>query len=169
MKNLFYPILFALIFSCQASPETKFERDGVAFTCPEGWKITEQETVEDIGYYLTIEKDGLTSSGLVIFTWLNTPVDLEDWLTGYQEEMKNQPVYKTAGITFEEAQPGEFAGFETTRSDYSVDLLGVEHKGSIHLFYGNDKSIAILVQEATEDHDENKAGFRIIEQSFTDQ
>ena len=79
MKNAALLLLFLFItFSCKESIETKFEKDGVSLTCPQGWKITDQENFDDEGYYLSIEKDGFDSSGLFSITWVNINLDLDE-------------------------------------------------------------------------------------------
>jgi len=71
--------IFLFITSCSESKPAKFERDGVLITSPTGWEITDQESIDDQGYYLSIEKDGFDSSGIVTMTWINGEIDLGEW------------------------------------------------------------------------------------------
>ena len=50
---------------------------------------------------------------------------------------------------------------------FSVTIVGLKHEGIVHAFYGADKTIAVLRQEAVEDTAENQDGFKSIESSFT--
>lgn len=52
-------------------PRENFFKDGVSFTCPSNWSVTEQEDLDGVGYYLSVEKTGLNASGLLTITWIN--------------------------------------------------------------------------------------------------
>ena len=66
MRNTIYLIMtFVLLMSCKETTESKFEKDGISLTCPSGWKIIDEENLDNQGYYLSIEKDGL----IEVKTW----------------------------------------------------------------------------------------------------
>ena len=159
--------IFAIFTSCQQSPETKFSKDGISMTCPAGWKITDEGPIEDQGYSISIEKDGLNSSGLLAVSWLNDSLDLNAYMEIYLEEMKGNAVYKTSNITFEPFSDSQYNKNNSLSVKYKLSLLSVAHTGVIHIFYGNNKTVAILRQEAVEDLGENKDGFELLERTFT--
>jgi len=168
MKHILFTVLiFSVLISCKESPETKFEKYGISLTCPTGWKITDEENLDNQGYYIAIEKDGFNSSGLVAVTWVNDSLDLYSWLEIFQDELKNNIVYKYSNLIFETPTRNEFNKSSSIAAAFKVSIIGVKHEGIIHVFYGNDKTIAVLIQEAVEDKAKNKTGFDIIERSFT--
>ncbi len=167
MRILFVAILFCIAtFSCTESPEKKFSKNGISFTCPKGWIITEEEDYNNEGYYLSLEKEGITSSGLLTVTWINDSLDLYSYLEVFQTELKNNVIYKHTDLSFDPSIPGIFNSDTTLSTTYGVSILGVGHRGIIHAFYGKGKTIAILKQEALEDIKSNKIGFSKIEESF---
>ena len=78
MKKLTLCFTAVLIFTLSAhhSVAQTFNKQAVSFTIPEGWTLTEEEDFDGKGYYLSIEKDGELSSGLVTISWLNDSADL---------------------------------------------------------------------------------------------
>lgn len=166
-RNLSFVLpCFLLCIACAPSPEVPVSRSGVSFICPAGWKITEEESYDDEGHYLSLEKAGFNSSGLFTITWVNDSIELSSWLEVFQEELRNNFIFKNSNLEFGEAGEGTFAGNPTLASKFTVSLLGLDHEGMLHVFYGKDKTIALIRQEALEDHAANREGFTLIEQSF---
>jgi hypothetical protein len=167
MKNFLILILILFSFnSCQETPQTKFEMDGVSLISPKGWKITDEENLDDQGYYLSIEKDGLNSSGLVTLSWINTKLDLNEWINGHRDEMKNNVIYKNSNLIFGDEVNNTFNNINTTSLDFTMSVFGVKHQGIIHFFYEKEKTFSLLMQEAIEDKVKNKSGFELIEKSL---
>ncbi len=169
MKH-FIPFLFVcFLLACgaAASPERKFDKHDVAFTCPTGWKITEEDSMDGEGYYLSCEMDGLTSSALLTMSWVNDTIDLDAMLELYKEELKNNEIFKRTNITFEAIEDGTYNGKPARVANYRLTLLSDETEGSLYCFYGSMKTFALVKQQSTEDDAKNKKGFELIESSFT--
>lgn len=169
MKTLLSILIpISLLFSCSSPPskEVKFEKSGISFTCPDGWKITEEDSLDGDGYYLACEKDGVISSGLFTLTWVNDTVALEEMMTVYQDELKNNVIFKNTNIKFGPSTEGEFNNYQTLQSSYNLTLLGDKTEGTMYCFYGNGKTIGLVKQQSLEDDSKNKQGFEIIETSF---
>lgn len=167
MKNLIIILCFFItLSSCQETPATKFEYDGVSLISPKGWAITDQENLDDEGYYLSIEKDGMDASGLLSISWINYEFDLNEWMSIYKDELTNNIIYEYADLTFGEQKEDVFNDINTISISFTANILGLKHDGVIHFFYEKDKTFAILRQEAHEDKTSNKDGFELIEQSF---
>lgn len=167
MKN--FLILILILFacnSCQETPQTKFEMDGVSLTIPKGWKITDEENLDDQGYYLSIEKDGLNSSGLITLSWINGELDLNEWINIHKDEMKNNIIYKNSNLIFGDEIKNKFNDLNTTSLEFTASLLGLKHEGIINFFYEKEKTFSLLMQEAIEDKVKNKTGFELIERSL---
>lgn len=167
MKNLIYLILFTSFLSSCESPEVDFKMKDVSFTCPKGWRITETEDyVEEDGYYVSIEKDGLNSSGIVTIEWVADSFDLELWIETFKVELQNNIIFKTADLSFGDLYDSEFSGYETVSVDFYMNLFGLKHEGKYSVFHHENKTISVLKQGANEDVNANEPGFSIIENSF---
>ncbi|WP_324025576.1 hypothetical protein QSV08_20675 [Maribacter sp. BPC-D8] len=159
--------IFLFLTSCSESKPAKFERDGVSITSPTGWGITDEENIDDLGYYLSVEKDGFDSSGIITITWVNGEMDLNEWVDIYKEELENNIIYKNSKLNFKSVAEGSFNDINSTSLKFTASILGLDHEGDIHFFYKGDKTFAILIQQATEDNATNKPGFDLIEKSFS--
>ena len=135
-------------------------------TSPQGWKISDEENLDDQGYYLSIEKDGLESSGLFSLTWVYGEFELNDWIRVHKEEMKNNIIYRNSNLAFGGLHESKFNNLNTSSLEYTVSLLGVKHEGTFHFFHAQEKTFTVVIQEAIEDRADNRAGFEMIEQSF---
>ncbi|WP_103069502.1 hypothetical protein [Aquimarina sediminis] len=160
-------LFFCILISCKESPETKFKKDRIQFICPSGWKITDEQDYDNKGFYVSVEKDGFDSSGVITISWINDSLDLNTWLSDFQEELRNNSIYKNSNLNFKTPTNDNFNNIHSIATGFQLNLLGVTHEGVIHVFYKNNKTIAILKQEAIEDKSMNKAGFDRLEQSFT--
>ena len=132
MKKLLFLILTCVIFfSCNESPEIKFEKDGVSFICPQGWAITDQEDL-DGGYYIIIEKDGFNSSGQAIITWAdnfdNSNFNFEEHLKIWEENLKEEWILDASNITFGDYYDNTFNNSRSMSTNYTASLLGVPHE-----------------------------------------
>ena len=161
-----FTILLFLASSCIVSPPVKVNLEGVSFTCPEGWKITDHENYFGFGNYIAIEKDGFKSSGIISYTWLNSESDLDDYLTELKVELKSSLFFRKSDLSFGEAYESSYNYLDTKTVDYHFTLFKVEHKGIIYLANEAGKTICILKQEAIQDSQENKAGYDKLERSF---
>jgi len=146
------------------APGGNFLRDGVPFTYPSGWSITEQEDLDGAGYYLSVEKAGFDASGLITLTWINGVLDSRDYLEIIQEEYKNQKLFN--GLEFQSARDDSFNGIQSISCDFKFNIFGVKHRGVIYVFVRGENTYSIIKQEAIEDISNNKNGFELIEGSF---
>jgi hypothetical protein len=166
MRTIIYLFLLSLFLSCSEKPAMQFKKDGVGFTCPAGWEITDEEKIDESGYYLSAEKAGLSESGLLSVTWMNDTLQLEEWMEICKDELKNNVVYKNSNLVFTPTTKSQFGTYPSIAARFSFKLLSLAHEGQIFIFYASHKTVAIIKQEAIEDITKNKIGFDILEQSF---
>lgn len=167
MKNLTYLILMLFVLvSCKETSQTELEKDGVSLTCPKGWEITDEDSLDGQGYYLSIEKAGFNSSGLITITWINNEFDKNEWINSYKDELRNNFIYKNSNLSFGGIIENKFNNINSTSVSFKVSILGVKHEGEIHVFSEKNKTFSILKQEAIEDKTKNINGFGLIEQSL---
>ena len=162
MKKYFL-ILCTICFSCAEQKSTFVEIYGISFTCPQGWKITETEDY-GTGKYVSIEKRGLSSSGLVTMSFTEENFELLEYLQIFQESFKKRKIF--TNLVFHPAMETFYGKYKGIASSYTVSVLSVKHTGKIYVFRENGITMAIIHQEAMEDHKKNLRGFEIIKESL---
>ncbi len=167
MKQLIIILpIFIFFISCGKSPEIKFDKEGVSLTCPSGWKITDEKKLDSMGYFLSIEREGLNSSGVYAMNWITDSIDLDSYIEVYKDNLKENIIYKHSDLKFDKSIWGKFNSNNSLVSTYSLSLIGLKHEGTIYVFYSNGKTVTVLKQGAVEDKDKNEEGFEVVEKSF---
>ena len=174
MTKTVTPLLLAFFFiacSSAPSPDQQFAKKGVSFTSPAGWKISEEEEYEESeesysGYYLSVEKEGFDDSGIVIISWIDVEIDLDDWQAICTEEISSNIIYRNTNLKFGPTKAGEINGIPTQSVQASFSLLGLDHEATMHFFHANGKTFDVMIQQATEDDEKNKEGFATLLESF---
>jgi len=167
MSNIIY--FFSRLFSSKTTNKivnSKFQKKGVSLTCPKGWKITDEENFDDEGYYLSIEKNGFNSSGLITITWYYEILELEEVMNVAIEELKKSFIHKNSNLKLGELHQNKYNFIDTAAVNFSMSTIGLKHRGEIHVFHKEGKIFCINKQEAIEDKGKNSEGYKIIENSF---
>ena len=154
--------LFVICFSC-AEKSVRVDIYGISFNCPPGWKVTE---TEDYGTakYISIEKKGISSSGLVTMSFTEENIELDEYLQIVQESFLDQGVFKD--LVFQQAKETDYGKYQGIVSSYTFEVMSIKHTGKIYVFYENGIIMALVHQEAIEDHTKNLPGFETIEESL---
>jgi hypothetical protein len=143
-----------------------FSREGVSFSFPSDWKVTEEENLGDGAYYLSCEKNGSDASGLLTVTWMKGG-EMKTVINTYLTNIKKDLTAKGASaFTMEEPGAAVFGSYRGMASSYSFTVGGIPHSGRIYSFLSGGRTFTMIVQEALEDHAKNMEGFAKIEQSF---
>jgi len=159
------PFLFLITLPATAQ---SFDKQGVSFTVPDGWKITEEEDLNGKGYYLSCEKEGKNASGIVTIRWINDTVSTSNMVDQYINGLRQNFAEKNAKrMLFGTPEPAKVSNFNGVSADFSFSLMDIQHRGQIGSFHASGKTFTILMQEATEDIAENKPGFAAIMSSFS--
>jgi hypothetical protein len=174
MTKTVAPLLLSLFFiACSSgpSPEQQFDKKGVSFTSPARWKISEEEEYEESkesysGYYLSVEKEGFDESGIVLISWIDVEIDLDDWQAICTEKIASNIIYRNTNLQFGPTRADELNGIPTQSVQATFSLLGLEHEVNLHFFHANGKTFDVMIQQATEDNEKNKEGFDTILKSF---
>lgn len=170
MKILSIPILGVLSFfliSCNhTSPSYTYSNSGLSFTCPQGWMVSDEEEFEGGTYYLSVEKQGFDSSGILTITMLDNYIDLVELSTIMEDELKANIIYEYSNLSVGEPYWDYFAGNEAYTVPFTSNILGVKHTGYLFSFYSENKTYSIFRQEADEDSFKNAEGFMIMEDTF---
>ena len=148
-------------------PESLFEKDGVSFISPEGWRQTGEKSINQSGYYISCQRKGYGSSGIFILTWVNGQVDPKVYLKNYSAEFEKNLLMRATKVHFSEPQDTSLNGIPAIRLVYTSDILGVASQGEIFSFFMVDKTFMLVFQESVDESKKNKAGFDKIKQSFS--
>lgn len=155
--------------ACQPGPGApggRFSRSGVSFEYPAGWATNAIELVDSTASTISCEKKGLNSSGLVSISWFNDSLSLREVQQVFRKQLRESVIYKTADITFGPEQAGRYGRYPGSVCHYRFELLSQPHLGTIHTFWNNGRTFAILSQQATEDTAANRPGLRRIAASL---
>lgn len=162
------PLVLLAACSPGTAPEQKFALEGVSFTCPAGWKLDTAGLHDDPNSrFVSCEKQGFNSSGLVTLGWVRDSVDLDEALTIQQDGLRNNVIFKNSNLQFGPATDTTYHGHPAKVSPYTFSLLGLRHEGLIRCCYGARKTVFFVQQEALEDRAANAAGLATLEQTFT--
>ena len=163
MKKVIW-IFLIICFSCAEQKSTHVDIYGVSFHCPSGWKVTE---TEDYGSakFLSIEKKGFTSSGLVTMNFTEEDFELDEYLQLMQESFLDQQVFKN--LVFQQTMETYYGKYKGIVSSFTMDVISIKHTGKMYVFHENGITMALVQQEAIEDHKENLQGFETIQESLT--
>lgn len=174
---LIFSFLFSLIIiSCKEKenykveinndevPENRFESNVFSFNYPEDWNITDSEEIEGGIYYMSIEKNGIDSSGLMTIVSFEELIDLDEYIKMNIEQLQNNPVVKN--LNFDTTKDSDFNKIKSRSSNFDFKTMGIKHEGIIYAFNSENNSVVILKQEAIEDRKENAEGFTTIRSSF---
>lgn len=163
MKKNIILCLIAITLSCSGSKETPAYVYDLSFTCPAGWNVTEKNDYGD-SKYISIEKNGLSESGLVMITYTDEEFELPEYMEIYRDLFKEQKVM--SGIVFDEIKMDYYGQYEGLVCDYTVSIMSIPHEGRFYTFYANGKTVCVTEQEAVEDKVTNKDGFEKIKETL---
>lgn len=165
-------VLWALLMSgmlaaCQTDTRPQaFRGHGVSFAYPADWTCGEAEKLPGNAFSLNCEKNGFDSSGLVTMSWFADSLELPELQEIFRAQLKENPIYRAADLSLGPVAEGRFGRYATLTTPYAFKLIGIAHTGHIHAFHGPNKSVVVMMQQATEDSTKNRAGLAAIEQSF---
>jgi hypothetical protein len=167
MRPYYLSLLFiAAIGLCSFNASTVINKDGITFSLPEGWKITDEDDLEGKGYYLSCEKEGANSSGLFAVSWANATLDVRPTLEQYVESLKANLEKAAATPKFDPIKAGTYNKGRGLKCTYTMTMAGVKHRGTLYCLNLCGKTVTVTAQEALEDIESNKAGFKELEASF---
>ncbi len=173
-KGNFLPALLPLfavcaltMAGCGAAPDKTYDRNGIAFSYPADWRVTEEEDYGDGGYYLCVEKNGFDSSGLVMITCLDREYSSPEVYTdALLENLREKPQFEDIVVT--PAVAGTYGNYPAQVVTYTMSVMGImPHTGSVWLFETEDVFVAVVEQQADKDNVENAKGFGTIEGTLT--
>jgi hypothetical protein len=156
--------LFAFaLASCGGSPEKTYSKHGVTFTKPAGWKVTDEEYLPEANTVF-VEKEGFTSSGLVLVQWYPEPVDPEMMVQVYVESLSAAD--ETTNFERAEIESIEINGEKGASIRFSFRASGMPCSGKCYCYPCGSSTMLVSVQGADEDKEANDTGFKTVEKSI---
>ncbi len=169
MTRLLLGFWMAFLFTgCFVSSGKNLTTSDVYFTCPDGWKITEEKQFAAVTY-VSIENKEFGSSGLFTVSWSEIDEfdgDLDDLIAESKDFHSSSIILRNANLQFSDTYTGEFNGIKSRQTDYTMSLFKIPHQGRIIAFNVKGKTFVITKQGADDDLNENEIGFDILENSF---
>lgn len=157
--------ILALLQACTKRQPVPFSQKGIAFIVPADWKITEEDSLDGEGYYLSIEKRGLDESGLVAISMVNDSLDLPAYIDLFKESLEEEMMLGSKA-SYTPLEQKSYANIDAISTRYKFTLMGLKHTGRLVAFYGKEKTVLVLEQCATEDLSKTTTGYASIENTF---
>jgi len=95
---------------------------------------------------------------------MKNEIDLNEFLQISQEKIKEQEVL--SDLIFQPTVEADYGKYKGVKSAYSFIIQNIKHEGEIYVFRENGITMCIALQEAIEDHKENRQGFETIQTSL---
>ncbi len=146
--------------------ETSFNRDGISFSIAKDWSIISNDSVGINAYYVSAERSGARSTGLLTVTWLNEVKSPLETIRMHQKTMKASNIYRNPGIEFTSVIPDKFAGYKCQSCLYTTIVKEQKLDGVIYCFTSAQKTITIFFQTGHGDIKINQKAFSLLKSTF---
>ncbi len=147
----------------------QYEKDGLSFSYPDNWHITEDAPIENGIRHVNVED---ADSSLFILNIMSSEfeVDLEEYATNFVKDLPaNLPVGKVVkvegGIT---SRVVSNKNYEGVRRRYSISILGeiVPHTADFFLITSEKTNALVMVISPDEDWNAAEKEFQVISDSL---
>jgi hypothetical protein len=160
------PIVLLFTACSTDSPEVVV-KNGVGFTVPEGWRISNAADHPNHVAGITCEKAGVDESGIAVITIFDQSYDPSDVLINTREMMQQNKVYNAAGITYGDFKGEVFQQQQALSMPFYFTDQTSTHNGRVIAFTQCNKSITVLLQQAVADSARNAKGFAAMANAFS--
>lgn len=169
MKTLRLPILlFTLLFiAATVQGQTKYEKYGISFTVPAGWKIADEAKGEGVFTFLCEKKGDDAPS--VSFIYLDGPMNIDDMLQSTMVEFDNATMGQGQALHWETPVAGKIGAgsYVTKQVTFTADDGRDTETGIIYSFSLCGKTAIITFTDSDNGHEKNAAAFDAIKNSIT--
>jgi len=147
-----------------------FDKNGVSFTVPMSWEITQEQKHEGEGgvahNIVVANKEENTGSGVVTLIWTEIESEPEDDIALFQEKLEESFAEYSASIAFEENISQKFGEFTTLSSTYTTTLLGEPMEGTVYAFTCGKYTVSAAIQNSIKDAGAHAQGFAMFQDSL---
>ena len=165
-------MLFVICCSRNILEKREFNKHGISFIIPRGWRIDkDKETyIKDKVYTVCIEKAerGAHGSFTVACSYREMEIleTLNSFMQNVEKGFKNNPLFRSSKTQFSEKKGIVFKGNEGFKVNFSVRTWAAKLIGEIYSFKWNGYTIILVFFVDEEKYEEIKDDFQIIKDSF---
>ena len=157
-------LIYALSTGCKNKAVQKtFNQYGISFNYPSDWKIDDVTDLDESYYYISVEKTGFNSSGIITIIVIEEEIDLVELITDFQENLSSVIYNQLKVEDITETQYGQYAA---VYSKYTANMIALPHEGRMYAFSANGKTVYIDEEESVKDKEKNAAGFETIRKTL---
>jgi hypothetical protein len=158
-------LLFSVVFfSFLNETQGIFKKDGVSFTIPDNWKVSNKQKLEGNGYSITLENKKELSVGVIFTSWFEADMELTSFSDLFKEQFKTQEAME--GIEFSENRKSKFSGVESLNNDFKVTVNSMPLKGEFICFKKKGKMFFIMLQTTVAEDKSNNSAIKTFSNSF---
>jgi len=143
-------LLILLSFSACKNNAQSFDQlvsyKGIDLKLPSSWNYKSQELQTDFAYQISAWD--IESGNSFVFQWIETEMDLSEYLELMKKSLKNQISHKDALFTYNKT--GDFRNIKTMFTTFSLEVSDVKYNGRIIAFSNGGRSFLIMVQGVDE-------------------
>lgn len=169
MKTLLSTLLLVstICIATKAHAQTKYEKYGISFTVPAGWKISEEEKGTGVFTFIC-EKKG-DDGPSVSFVYIDGPTDLNDMLQSTMADYDNETMAQGMALNWQNPVSGKIGagGYATRQVSFTADDGRSVENGTIYSFSLCGKTALVVFTDSEKGKEENAAAFDTIKNSFT--
>jgi len=161
-----FVLLLSMTHSFGKDKLYNYLKNGVSFSIPIDWKTISDESLPDKGYYYSAESTAKKTTGLFNLVTVNKVENPVKTLLVQQKNMKEEAIYKEAGIEFTAIEECSFGSMDSKKVNYESVVKGTKISGTIYCFNCSEKTYLIFFQTGLQDQKINSKIFRMIELTF---
>ena len=141
-------------------------KNGVSFSIPIDWKKIADESLPYKCYYYSAESTKKNSTGLFTLVTINNVENPAKSIFVQEKNMKEEAIYREAGIEFTAIESCNFGSIDAKKADYESVVKGTKVSGTIYCFNCSEKTYLLFFQTGLKDKKNNDKVFRMIELTF---
>lgn len=143
LRYIQFILFFVISISCNSQELVQVANyKQVELKIPSTWNYKSQEIEPDFAYQISCWEKGGSNS--FVFQWIETEMNLEEYLETLKETLKEQITHKNA--IFTENKAGNFQNNKTLYSTFAGELLDFKFSGKLIAFNNNSKDFLIMHQ-----------------------
>ena len=143
LRYIQFILLFVISISCNSQELVQVASyKQVELKLPSTWNYKSQEIESDFAYQISCWEKGGSNS--FVFQWIETEMNMEEYLETMKESLKEQITHKN--VVFTDNKVGNFQNNKTLYSTFAGELLDFKFSGKLIAFNNNGKTFLIMHQ-----------------------
>lgn len=143
LRYIQFILFFVISISCNSQELVQIASyKQVELKLPSTWNFKSQEIESDFAYQISCWEKGGSNS--FVFQWIETEMNMEEYLETMKESLKEQITHKNAIFTDNKAD--NFQNNKTLYSTFVGELLDFKFSGKLIVFNNNGRTFLIMHQ-----------------------